>query len=40
LRESLDDTRIFITIHLHDVDEGYFGFGTIAERLEDGGECL
>jgi hypothetical protein len=40
LRESLDDTRIFITIHLDDVDERYFGFGTIAKRLEDGGESL
>jgi hypothetical protein len=40
LWESLDNTRIFITIHLYDVDEGYFSFRTVAERLEDWSECL
>ena len=40
LRESLDDTCVFITIHLDDVDEGYFGFRTVTKWFEDGSESL
>ena len=40
LRECLDDARVFITIHLHGVDEGDFGLRPAAEGLEDVGEAL
>ena len=35
LRECLNDTCVFITIHLYSVDQGDFGLGPVAERLED-----
>lgn len=40
LGKRLDDARVFITIHLYDIDEGNFGLGTVAERLENGGIFL
>lgn len=40
LGKRLDDARVFITIHLYDIDEGNFGLGTVAERLQDGGIFL
>lgn len=40
LGKRLDDTGVFITIHLYDVDKRDFGLGTVAEGLQDGGIFL
>lgn len=40
LRKRLDDARVFITIHLYDIDEGDFGLCAVTEWLEDGGIFL
>ena len=40
LRECLDDTRVFVAIHLYSIDEGHLGLGPVAERLQNIGEVL
>jgi hypothetical protein len=40
LGKRLDNTGVFIAIHLYDVDERDFGLGTVAEGLQDGGIFL
>ena len=40
LGERFDDTRVFVTIHLHGVDERHLGLGAVAERFQDVRESL
>lgn len=40
MREGLDDLGIFVTVHLYDVDERHFGFGSRAEWCKDNGYPL
>lgn len=40
LREGFDDARIFIAIHLNDVDESDLCLGPITERFKDGCKFL
>lgn len=40
LRERLHEARVFVTIHLHRVDEGDLSFGPVAEGLYDVAEGL
>jgi hypothetical protein len=40
LGKRLDDARIFVTIHLDDIDESDFGLCTVTEWLDDGGIFL
>lgn len=36
LRECFHDFRIFVTIHLNNIDEGDLGFGALREGLKNG----